>query len=137
MMEMVSPADMRGTAIGALLEQTRQFLTERQVPAWVVGGLVRDMYLDLPTMDADLVVDSPNIESVGRQLADEMAARSTIWIKTATMSVSSPPRTRQGSARAWTLRHRRAATSPPTWRVVISPSMLWPCQWSRGTLWTP
>ena len=71
-MEMVSPANVHGTAIGGLLEQTRQFLIERQVSAWVVGGLVRDMQLGLPTIDADLVVDSSNIESLGRQLADEI-----------------------------------------------------------------
>ncbi len=71
-MTMVSSAAIRETAIGGLLEQMRTFLTSRQIPAWVVGGFVRDMHLGLPTEDADLVVDSPTVEALGRLFADEI-----------------------------------------------------------------
>ncbi|MYD36700.1 MAG: HD domain-containing protein [Dehalococcoidia bacterium] len=69
---MTSPADVRGTAIGAMLERARVFLAKRQVAAWTVGGSVRDMLLGVPTADADLVVDAPNVPELGRQFADEI-----------------------------------------------------------------
>ena len=68
----VSPADVRGTAIGEMLERARAFLANRQVSAWTVGGSVRDMLLGVQTADADLVVDAPNIPQLGRQFADEI-----------------------------------------------------------------
>ena len=69
---MVSPADVRGTAIGEMLERARIFLANRQVSTWTVGGSVRDMLLGVPTADADLVVDAPNVPQLGRQFADEI-----------------------------------------------------------------
>ena len=69
---MVSPADVRGTAIGEMLERARVFLAERQAAAWVVGGSVRDMLLGVPTADADLVVDAADVPQLGRQFADEI-----------------------------------------------------------------
>ncbi len=69
---MTSPADARGTAIGEMLERARVFLAGRQAAAWVVGGSVRDMLLGVPTADADLVVDAPNVPQLGRQFADEI-----------------------------------------------------------------
>lgn len=69
---MTSPADVRGTAIGEMLERARVFLANRQVAAWAVGGSVRDMLLGVPTADADLVVDAPNVPQLGRQFADEI-----------------------------------------------------------------
>ncbi len=69
---MTSPPDIRGTAIGEMLERARVFFAGRQVTTWVVGGSVRDMLLGVTTADADLVVDAPNIPQLGRQLADEI-----------------------------------------------------------------
>ena len=69
---MAFPADVRGTAIGEMLERARVFLADRQVSAWTVGGSVRDMLLGVPTADADLVVDAPNVPQLGRQFADEI-----------------------------------------------------------------
>ena len=69
---MESPADVRGTAIGEVLERARVFLANRQVAAWVVGGSVRDMLLGVPTADADLVVDAADVPQLGRQFADEI-----------------------------------------------------------------
>ncbi len=69
---MVSPADVRGTAIGEILERARIFLAGRQAAAWVVGGSVRDMLLGVSTADADLVVDSSNVPQLGRQFADQI-----------------------------------------------------------------
>ncbi len=69
---MMSPADVRGTAIGEILERARVFLAAQQVGAWVVGGSVRDMLLGVETADADLVVDAPNLPELGRQFADEI-----------------------------------------------------------------
>ena len=67
-----SPADVRGTVIGEMLERARVFLANQQVAAWVVGGSVRDMLLGVPTADADLVVDAANVPQLGRQFADEI-----------------------------------------------------------------
>ena len=68
----MSPADVRGAAIGEMLERARVFLADRQVSAWTVGGSVRDMLLGVQTADADLVVDAPNVPQLGRQFADEI-----------------------------------------------------------------
>ncbi len=69
---MTSPPNVRETAIGEMLERARVFLAGRQAAAWVVGGSVRDMLLGVPTADADLVVDTPNVPQLGRQFANEI-----------------------------------------------------------------
>ena len=60
------------TTLRHVLDQARAFLAERQVTAWVVGGAVRDALLDIPTADADLVVETANASELGRRFADEI-----------------------------------------------------------------
>ena len=72
MIDTVIPADIRSTMMGGMLERAREFLLERGVAAWVVGGSVRDMLLGVPTADADIVVNMTDVPAVGRAFADEI-----------------------------------------------------------------
>ncbi len=72
MTHMTGRLSMRGTPVGDLLERSRQFFAARGLPAWVIGGYVRDLLLNVATHDGDLGVGSRDVEMVGRELADEI-----------------------------------------------------------------
>ena len=50
------------------LEQTVQFFTAHNVPAYLVGGSLRNLLLGLPCVDWDIVTDQ-NAPQLARQLA--------------------------------------------------------------------
>jgi poly(A) polymerase len=53
----------------SILVKLNQFLTERQIQAYVVGGFVRDMLLERPTADIDIAIASDVFE-----IAPQMSA---------------------------------------------------------------
>jgi tRNA nucleotidyltransferase (CCA-adding enzyme) len=57
-----------------LLQQASEIAQEMEVPLYVVGGFVRDLLLDQPTLDMDLVVEGDAIR-LARRLGRRIGAR--------------------------------------------------------------
>ena len=73
----------------ALLEQVEQLADRLDVSAFLVGGFVRDLLLEIPNFDLDFVVEGNGIQ-FGKTLAQELSAEWTIHERFGTVSIKLP-----------------------------------------------
>jgi len=77
------------TRLFSLIEQVEQLADRLDVSAFLVGGFVRDLLLEIPNFDLDFVVEG-NAMEFGKVLARELSAEWTAHERFGTISIALP-----------------------------------------------
>ena len=73
----------------SLLEKVEQLADQRDVSAFLVGGFVRDLLMDIPNFDLDFMIEGDGIQ-FGKTLAKVLSAEWTIHERFGTVSIKMP-----------------------------------------------
>ena len=73
----------------SLLEKVELLADQQEVPAFLVGGFVRDLLMDIPNFDLDFMIEGDGI-AFGKALAKELSGEWTIHERFGTVSIKLP-----------------------------------------------